>query len=618
MSVQSDIDQLKIDVAELTELIGEMETSAQSTSEYIGKTDNVFKDITKSLGKIVKDQKTFLGSIKAQYLMAEKFAQEYKKVGVNIGMAVGRQAEFGDVFIESAALVRRFGGDMNDVAEAYGDFIAQSGRARILNPEEVKDMVMLSKATGMVGGKAYELMERFDLMGVSAKQSNEAIAEIFVSSQKLGLNASKVANTLADNFVSMQHYSFRDGVKGMTKMAQLAVKMRMDVSEMLSMADKFYQPEAAIEAAANLQMLGGDIAREFGNPFELMYLARNQPEELAEKVRKMTENMIQFNKETGQYEFPPEVRMQLQATGEQLLGNRDALIDVARQSAKIKDIKMDVSGSIMDPSTREGIASLARMNDKKEWVVDFQGAETKIDEIGPELAKKILSAPKTEKDAILDTAMAARTTNQYLSDISETLKYKVIKTANFYQGVEQGLRPPGDKGAAEVIFDAVSTAQTNMLDVYQNQLGNLLEEDVANVGAYGGHLAQEFVDEIGKMNILSGLRDEEVETMINLGKGYNQKGNKNVTGTGNPNVTGMGVKEYMVDGKVVKHSGDININGKITVDAGSILADSGVDFKTLEEPIKKLILKYIDQTLWKGGVPSSADFLNIIATGKYP
>ena len=91
----------------------------------------------------------------------------------------------------------------------------------------------------------------------------------------------------------------------------------MDVSEMLQMADKFYQPEAAIEAAANLQMLGGDIAQAFGDPFETMYLARNKPEELAEKVGEMTKNMMQFNEESGEFEMPAEARMQLQSTAKE-------------------------------------------------------------------------------------------------------------------------------------------------------------------------------------------------------------------------------------------------------------------------------------------------------------
>ena len=142
---------------------------------------------------------------------------------------------------------------------------------------------------------------------------------------------------------SIQSYSFAGGVKGMTEMAKQAVKMRLDVSDVLQMADKFYQPEAAIEAAANLQMLGGDIAEAFGDPFETMYLARNKPEELAKRLGDMTENMMTFNNETGQYEFPAEVRMQLKAAGEQLGINTDKMIEMARQTSKIKEDILDLA-----------------------------------------------------------------------------------------------------------------------------------------------------------------------------------------------------------------------------------------------------------------------------------
>ena len=128
--------------------------------------------------------------------------------------------------------------------------------------------------------------------------------ETIRTSREMGLNSNKVIKVLQTNMKSMQQYSFSRGVKGMVEMSKMAVKMRMDVGEMLGMADKFYQPEAAIEAAANLQLLGGDIAQAFGDPFTVMYEARNKPEELAKRVGKMTENMVSFNEQTGEFDFP--------------------------------------------------------------------------------------------------------------------------------------------------------------------------------------------------------------------------------------------------------------------------------------------------------------------------
>jgi hypothetical protein len=57
--------------------------------------------------------------------------------------------------------------------------------------------------------------------------------------------------------------------------------------------------------------------------------------------------------------------MQLKAAGDQLGINVDNMIDIARQSSKIKDIKMNVSGNIQDEDMREGLASMAKMKDGK-------------------------------------------------------------------------------------------------------------------------------------------------------------------------------------------------------------------------------------------------------------
>ena len=100
------------------------------------------------------------------------------------------------------------------------------------------------------------MAEQFDLMGLSSEKVfgpsgyiNQGIGQ----SRAMGLNANKVIKVLSTNMKSMQQYSFKNGVKGMIEMSKQAVKMRVDVSDILQMADKFYHPEAAIEAAANLQ-----------------------------------------------------------------------------------------------------------------------------------------------------------------------------------------------------------------------------------------------------------------------------------------------------------------------------------------------------------------------------
>ena len=362
--LQKQINDLKKDIAELNNEMDKLETTSSSLSKKVGDTGNLLRDAVTSVGNIRSEFSKFMVDSSAQYKFAEGLAMKSKETAVNIGLSVGRSKEFTKQFNRATAEVAKFGYQASDVSTIMEYFTDQSGRARIVTPEEVTNIALLNKGLGVGLESSAELYERMELMGVGTANATQKINEMVVSSQKLGLNASKVAKTLSNNFDRMSSMSFKNGVQGMTKMAQLAVKMRMDVSDMLGMAEKFYEPEAAIEAAANLQMLGGDIAQAFGDPFETMYLARNKPEELAERVGDMVENMMQFNAETGEYEFPAEVRMQLKAAGEQLGINTDSMIEMARNAAKIKDIKMNVSGNIQDEDMREGLASMARMKRK--------------------------------------------------------------------------------------------------------------------------------------------------------------------------------------------------------------------------------------------------------------
>ena len=469
--LQKQINELKEDIAELNGEMDKLETTSSSLSKKVGDTGNLLRDAVVSVGNIRKEFAGFMVDSSAQYKFAEGLAMKSKETAVNIGLSVGRSKEFTKQFNRATAEVAKFGYQASDVSTIMEYFTDQSGRARIVTPEEVTNIALLNKGLGVGLESSSELYERMELMGVGTANATQKINEMVVSSQKLGLNASKVAKTLSNNFDRMSSMSFKNGVQGMTKMAQLAVKMRMDVSDMLGMAEKFYEPEAAIEAAANLQMLGGDIAQAFGDPFETMYLARNKPEELAERVGDMVENMMQFNAETGEYEFPAEVRMQLKAAGEQLGINTDSMIEMARNAAKIKDIKMNVSGNIQDEDMREGLASMARMKDGK-FVVDLpSGEELDIGDIGMDQAAEILAAPKDADEAIMDMAYNSMTTNEILKNILESLKTGFVAEVNRYEIVEDVLGP-----SMKGLFGGVEKQLESALEIFRaSPLGDVVE-----------------------------------------------------------------------------------------------------------------------------------------------
>ena len=475
----------------------------------LGKTNNLLGDAVTSTLAIQKNFREFALDTQAQYKYAEKLAESSKKTSVNIGLSVGRSEAFTKSFNKATAQVQKFGMEAGDVNRIMTEYAEKSGRARILTPDEVLNIGLMEQGLGLGAESAAKMMERMELMGMNAKDANRAIGDMVKSSQSLGLNANKVAKTLSNNFGQMSNMSFSNGVKGMTNMAKLAVQMRMDVGDMLGMADKFYQPEAAIEAAANLQMLGGDIANAFGDPFETMYLARNKPEELAEKVKVMTENMMTFNEETGQYEFPAEARMQLQAAGKQLGINVDSMMDIARQSSKIKDIKMKVSSNIVDEDMREGLASLARLDESGNWVIDMaQGDPLKLEDVGMEDAAAIMAAPKDADEAIMDMAYNSMTTNEILKNIEKSLKTGFVGESNVYELTEDVLR-----GQMEEFFKGSEKQITNMVSALKDSpIGKFREnqiEQAKGLGLDGETALTDFFEKDLTESITTGLKDLE-------------------------------------------------------------------------------------------------------------
>ena len=432
---------LKVEVDGVVRGAESMSRAFGGTLTKIGSTENLFKSMGLSLKSLVKNAKDFTKSFSQQYQLSEQLAKSYKQTSVNIGIGYQNQRKLGEEFNKSAVLVQKLGGDMDNVKGIYTKFSQESGRVRILDDEEVERIFAIEKATGLLGDSSAALAERFDLMGVSSEQFAENINQIVKDSQKLGLNSSKVVQVLSDNFASMQRMSFKGGVKAMTQMSKLAVKMRMDVSQMLDMADRFYEPEAAIEAAANLQLLGGEIANSFGDPLQMMFEARNAPEELLGRVGDVTKGLVKFNEQTGQFDLLAENRQKLIGMADALGINKDQLIDTAFQMNKMQRIKMDVGGSLFDDEEKlDKIASIAKFDSNtQQWMVDIGGQAVAVEDLNTDQLEKALATPQTEEDAIKETAIASMTTNEHLEALLESTKISIANETKFYERIESAM-----------------------------------------------------------------------------------------------------------------------------------------------------------------------------------
>ena len=630
--IRNDIDNLRSSIDNATE-------GASQFASKIGDTKIILNDVNESFKNIGKSMVNFTKNQQAQYQLAEQMAQSYKKTALTIGLSVESARQFSKEFKGAAAKVQMLGGDLSDVQDIYSDFSESSGRVRILNEDEVENIYKLGKSTDLVGNQITSLYETFDLLGVSNVEATERMETIIRDSQKMGLNSSKVISTLANNMKTLQTYSFANGVKGMTEMAKLAVKMRLDVSDMLNMSEKFYEPEGAIEAAANLQMLGGDIAKAFGDPFETMYLARNKPEELAKKLQDMTENMVQFNEETKQYEFPPEVRMQLKAAGEQLGIDVSKMTEMAMQTAKLKDVKMklNVGGNITDESIQERISNMSRMEDG-EFKVDFLGANGEkltrtLDQLNNQDVEMIMKTPENEEDYMRQMIYNSQTTNERLKNINDSFEKGFIKDIDIYSQVENMTK----KTIAQLESTVGDSLQSIKESFKSSDLGDALRQSYSLGGSLDETLSK-MVEGIGAALKLSTDINNPNEISIDDVGNVIFKGSVNVTADSSANVTASNntssssssssssvinpltpVNNTASNNVIVPtvpttinskvDFGELVISGKIeVVSQGNTL--SSVDLTNIKPELEKMIVSHLNGTYRNGGVPSSKETID--------
>ena len=583
--------ELASDVFAASESAERFKNSIGESVKLIGEGASLFNSIKKATTSAADAIANFATSTTQQYRLGEQLAKSYKQTSINIGIGYQNQELLSKEFNRSVVLVEQLGGNLDDVKGIYSKFSEQSGRVRILDEEEVQRIFAIERATGLLGDSATALAERFDLMGVGSKQFSENINQIVKDSQKIGLNSTKVVKVLSDNFESMQRMSFRGGVKAMTEMSKLAVKMRIDVSDMLGMADKFYEPEAAIEAAAQLQLMGGDIAEAFGDPFETMYLARNKPEELAKRLQGMTENMVAFNEETGEYELPAEARQQLSFAAEQLGLAKDSVIDMAFQSSKMKDIKLSVGGDFTEEQL-DKISSIAKFKDGQ-WKVDVNGDSIAVDELNTTQLEEALITPSTEEDAIIETAKASMTTNQHLEALVQSTKTSIAAETRLYNAVEKLATPTianmkgvldeavkttseafksSDMGSvlkqtfdlSEVAFKSASLNLTNAIngltDKIKSQLEDLKEDTTTSTGTpdrANATLSMNYSNELDANTIKTQNKIVEKEEKVikekteSLNKNINQSSKMDVSGTITVNIPDITVNGKPLEGNSV-------------------------------------------------------------------
>jgi hypothetical protein len=255
-------------------------------------------DATRKIGSVIlKDLPTiggFLSSIPT-YLMDSDKAM--KNLSLELGFGAENSLKMRNNIQDAAKYSAHLGASVQDLATITSIYADETGRAHKLSAESLKSIVDIGKGTALGVEQASRMGGQFELMGIDAKGTADYVQGIVDTTERMGVNTTKVLKNVSSNFKRLQKFTFRDGVKGFAEMASYAEKFKIDMGQMLDSAEKARTLEGAVELAAKLQVMGGEFAKS--DPFQLLFLSRNDPEEFTKKINQMTKGVASFRKNSA-------------------------------------------------------------------------------------------------------------------------------------------------------------------------------------------------------------------------------------------------------------------------------------------------------------------------------
>jgi hypothetical protein len=284
---------------------------------------------------------------------------------LNLGISGAKAEIMRSSFEQSAVFVAKLGGDLGDIQTIMTGYADETGRARALSAEMVKDIELIGKGTGLGIESATRLGAQFELMGYDAKTTMEYVQGVVDTSERMGVNTTKVLKNIGDNFKKLQTYTFQQGVKGFAQMAMYAEKFKIDIGAALDSATVARSLEGAIDLAAQLQVMGGEFAKT--DPFQMLFLSRNDPAKFTEKIADMTKGVVTFRKMAdGSFEkfISPADRDRLASVAKSLGMSNEQLTEMSLRQAEIQRMRQQMSGMGLSSEQKDLIEGAAVFNAK--------------------------------------------------------------------------------------------------------------------------------------------------------------------------------------------------------------------------------------------------------------
>jgi DNA-binding XRE family transcriptional regulator len=360
--------------------------------------------------------------------------KDIRNTVMELGKGVQSSQQIRDAFYDAAPKAAQLGASMKDLYATQKAYTDESGRAVALTAQQLVNITEIGKGTTLGVEAAGQLAAQFELLGMNTERTKDVVQSIVDSSERMGVNVNKVLKTMSSNFKTLNTYAFKDGVKGMAKMAQYAEKFKISIDDSLSSADMARNLDGAVQMAATLNTLGGKFAQS--DPFELFHLSRNDPAKYTQKINEMTKGMAQLVKTGDQFEFKitpvdlDRISVAAEATGQKF----ETMVEQAQRMAEIQQMNKQLMGTAFSAQDRELIQGLAKL-DSKSGIYKVLGQDIS------KLSAQQVESLKVQQTTLKDRAEAVQTFNEKFENTINSMKLTLLPILDGINAVFDTIHP---------------------------------------------------------------------------------------------------------------------------------------------------------------------------------
>ena len=503
--------------------------------EQLGVNTDKFKNGVEELKKGFNDSKDVISKFNQAWASADQAASKYTRTigGSKASMEALRKSTID--FMEARSIGVKYNTSMEELIKLQGDYNASIGRSIDLTNDQKETFAAL-KETLQSDQAAIEFTTKLENFGLNPDEVGERVGQMFSKASKSGVAFEKYSKNFLDNIKLAQNYNFKNGLRGLESMAKKATEIKMDMQQVARFADKVSTLEGAVQAGANLSVLGGSFA-QFGNPLQMLYEGLNDMEGLQDRMINMFGKLGKWDYTKGQVDVSVFNKQRIKAAAEATGMDYSTLMEQINAGARRNIVKGKLGDRYSgDKDFEDLLLNKAQLDEKGNAFVTIRGERKDINSLSKEDQNYLKTSNTSDSDNIAEIAVNTRG----------------------YKDVKEGLEKQGD------------VAETSLNEM--TGIGKITKESMAWLGERSGLLKA-----IKAINPVMGITNSLLTSINGLLLIINSKVGAGGIGAG----VGRGKNGFGIGGKFgSKYNYTMHKNGMASVPgtSGFVKPTAGMKF----------------------------------------